>query len=804
MAYNFDDLSDDELDRRIAEKEARLSQNPPSPLAPQKPQKTNFIPAGASRVDRHNNPIAVMYAPSFSKILDKQGIPYDKGDPFPEAEGGSAHSTIRFPDPYSGRQASKAILGESQPALNWYLKSSGKKAASLYPHVRTPQDFASLPYEDKERFIDLIAEGEGTSGAVLSKNVQTPFNNMSDQDLDARIAALEQKANPQTAKSIQPPVPIDEQEDIARREAMQPHATWGERGRAALSGYARALPGSDWASAIVPTLWAMNKRGIQGNPMMFDEALQSLMARKQGFTQRREQEEAKSPFSAVVGELPADLALGALTGPIFGKIPGLAASQGTGVANFIGNVLRSGAREGLQQAALGQLQHGLDPERAKMDLMLGAGFGSGGEVLGQGLQKGYGLVKRGIESNVIPSSVRKAFESIPFVGGALKGSREAAETLESRAFNEAEALRKAEWDRSKQMAIKDYEKSEAAKKLSYQQEKISALENMRQLTPGEKIQTGESLINAVKEGRLNLGKEYRKSIDPVFKKYGKELGDAGALDKEIKNILSESDLLDDTGKVIREEINGIIAPERKAFLSKIADISDSLNKNTSIKKLNQLTQDLQSLANFGSTARTSEEKLFGNLANKAKEAMQNSLEKVAQGTEGKILKAAKSQYAQNMPLYEHLGKMADKFPEQIVNAASTHLPESFIKDVLKNQPQLKDSVADVVLSNIVHRGTTPKTLSKVIDGYGRNTLKDLLGEKTFKSLTEAEGRFVSANKGFLRGEKPLIEPFIPKQKPEKELAKVYKILKEFVSNRKPGELTRKGARVASPFANMER
>lgn len=120
-----------------------------------------------TRVDRHNNPIAAIAAPQFSQLLASNDISHEVGEPF-QANGGTSLHTLKYPDPETGIEGSKTILGNSQSALDWYKKSTGKDAFAAYPQVKTNQDFAALPENDKRNFISLIAKNEGTSGKFSS------------------------------------------------------------------------------------------------------------------------------------------------------------------------------------------------------------------------------------------------------------------------------------------------------------------------------------------------------------------------------------------------------------------------------------------------------------------------------------------------------------------------------------------------------------------------------------------------------------------------------------------------------------
>ena len=157
----------DELDAIIAGQSAPKTSTVSAPaqmnLQPEKlPTKAgNFIPAGGTRVDRHNNPIAVIYSDQFTKPLDAAGIEYAKGDPFPTAEGGSKYFTMKFNTPEDGIKASQIILSKTPAFQNWYHNKSGLSAASKFG-IRTQEDFAALPPDKQVEAIKLISVGEGS------------------------------------------------------------------------------------------------------------------------------------------------------------------------------------------------------------------------------------------------------------------------------------------------------------------------------------------------------------------------------------------------------------------------------------------------------------------------------------------------------------------------------------------------------------------------------------------------------------------------------------------------------------------
>jgi hypothetical protein len=131
-------------------------------------------------------------------------------------------------------------------------------------------------------------------------------------------------------------------------------------------------------------------------------------------------------------------------------------------------------------------------------------------------------------------------------------------------------------------------------------------------------------------------------------------------------------------------------------------------------------------------------------------------------------------------MYERLESATFADPEKVVKGAGSQLTGSMIKDTVAAIPELKKPLGDVVIANIVKRGTTPQSLSRAIDEFGRDTLKQILDDDTFKKLMDAEKRFHVSRKPFVRGEAPKVEPFTPRQMPDPEMAKIYKWLSGFL------------------------
>ena len=107
-----------------------------------------------------------------------------------------------------------------------------------------------------------------------------------------------------------------------------------------------------------------------------------------------------------------------------------------------------------------------------------------------------------------------------------------------------------------------------------------------------------------------ISKGVAKAKKPIIAQHGDKLASAQNLRMSIDDILQDAGILDDTGKLVRENLKSIAAPKRKALLSNLVKIRGSFKDGLTIKQLNQVTEDLQSLANFGSATRTAEDSSF--------------------------------------------------------------------------------------------------------------------------------------------------------------------------------------------------
>lgn len=489
-------------------------------------------------------------------------------------------------------------------------------------------------------------------------------------------------------------------------------------------------------------------------------------------TELQRQKEA-DPWASGLGEVAGIVAPGGAFNRIYG-----AAEKGIAKAapilskipeKFAARAMTEGAlRGGLTNMAY----RGIDPGSESAPLENFA-WGSS-EALMAPVSRGLKSLKSGAAKEILPERIRNLVERTPGIGRFFEKGRQ---------FNEAVAKR-------------------------------GGTETLQGLPKADAISAADDFGKAIGESRKAMGESYQKTVRPVLKKYGLKKASPDNLRQTITGIFDEQGLLDPKGNILFDQIDEIVAPERKRFVKTLSDISESLKKNPSIQNLNKKIQDLGSLANFGSPNRTAEEKLFAKMYDTARDDLFSSLEKAVgesakmtkgykalkkqfgravdqnaayntqiaddltgerlrrvlkegkQANLGKIseiesgiaalddqamrtgqetvaaVRDARRMYSENKPILDELSKIVDtKWSDDVVKSAQTRFPSEFVGEIIKKQPQLKAPMSQVLMNNIVQSGTTAKTLTKAIDRFGRDNLKQVLDPTTFNKLLEAEQAF---------------------------------------------------------------
>lgn len=307
--------------------------------------------------------------------------------------------------------------------------------------------------------------------------------------------------------------------------------------------------------------------------------------------------------------------------------------------------------------------------------------------------------------------------------------------------------------------LADFQENQAARQEAYENNLSMAKENLKTLPQKESLTAGSDLESEVSKAHDDLNKAYQKQTAPILKKHLDKSASPEGLRQEIVSTLDRNGMIDEKGNILADEIDGVRNNDRKNFLKKLAGYSDDLKTNPNIRKLSQITQDLQAEANFGAKERSSYEQQFGPLSHAAKESLLDSLEKHVEPDQINQLRQARANYASTKPILDELSNATrNKWSEQIVKSAKSNLPNELLQSSIEKVPALKKSLGDVIMNNIVQSASNAEAFTKSIDSFGRNNLKSLLGDQKFKALTEAESNLSKASQPYEKAKAPKAIP----------------------------------------------
>lgn len=468
----------------------------------------------------------------------------------------------------------------------------------------------------------------------------------------------------------------------------------------------------------------------------------------------------RSPTASSLGGIARDLALYATGSGLLSKAPIVGAGKAGGAAE----ALKLLARGGILGAGVGQAS-GHSIEDAPTD----AAFGAGGEALGaalpyavgksvSGVQKLVNFFKKANERGTLPKIIANTLEKPLWW---RRQFREDAEKLARESFNSDKQVVKNRIDELKtqrgDVSSKNSERLADLKELNSQAigeaqaahayNKTLARNNLRDLSENQPAALGENLLNKIKASKQKLYKEFGTVSDKLMAQHGDFPAPAEGLQNEIADILSKNGLINPDGKIVSKTLDLVQSPERKRMLQSLLNMQQALQENPSIRSLNALKQDLQSLANYGAPIRTAEQGMFGKLAEHAKSAVDDALSQAA-GSEAGEFQAVRKKYAQQKPALDALSKTATRLPERLVVNARVQFPKSKVQELLKTNPEFKDDIGDFVFEHITQTPASQNTIRKTMDYYGRDFLKDLVGEKRFNLLQKAEEQLTSASARF--------------------------------------------------------
>lgn len=439
-----------------------------------------------------------------------------------------------------------------------------------------------------------------------------------------------------------------------------------------------------------------------------------------------------------------------------GEAGAVGGSAGAGAKKGV-ELMKAVLRGGTAGAGVGQLS-GSEAKDAPMDAALGAGFEAILPALGIGKDWVKDWLRKTNERGTLPKIIANTLEKPLWW---RKQFREDAEKLARESFDSEKQVVKNQIDELKtqrgNVSSKNSEKLADLKELNsqakdeglaaYSYNKTLARNNLRDLSENEPAALGEKFLNKIKESKQKLSKEYGQVSDKLMNQHGDFPAPAENLRNEIADILSKNGLINPDGKIDSKTLDLVQSPERKRMLQSLLNMRQALQENPSVRSLNALKQDLQSLANYGAPIRTAEQGTFGKLSEHAKSALDDALSQAA-GSEAGEFQAVRKKYAQQKPALDALSKTATRLPERLVVNARVQFPKSKVQELLKTNPEFKDDIGNFVFEHITQTPASQNTIRKTMDYYGRDFLKDLVGEKRFNLLQKAEEQLTSASAKF--------------------------------------------------------
>lgn len=189
-------------------------------------------------------------------------------------------------------------------------------------------------------------------------------------------------------------------------------------------------------------------------------------------------------------------------------------------------------------------------------------------------------------------------------------------------------------------------------------------------------------------------------------------------------------------------------------------------KNPTIQDLDLANRQFGDIANFGKPVKSSKEKIFGNLYHQGRSDLTDALEKAASPEELQTLLGAKQNYASNKGLLDEMLKTFNKPSDRLAVNLRSKIPGSKISELVEKIPESKDSLSDLFLNMLTQSSTSPRKFTKEIDYYGRDVLKNLLGNKKFKQLVDAEKRLHTSNIPFKKSVRPTPIPYKEAPRPD--------------------------------------
>jgi len=368
------------------------------------------------------------------------------------------------------------------------------------------------------------------------------------------------------------------------------------------------------------------------------------------------------------------------------------------------------------------------------------------------------------------------------IGSAREAIQNEAKDLAKSEYNTGIADLQDKFRTQKEMASNNYQSS------------LDSLKNdLMDLPLKGRAESGEALGKSIKDLGIAATTNYEMSVKPIINKYGLSTHDPEALKSAI------TDQIRDIGASSER-----MSPEYKKLAGKLSEFADKLNigpktkevalgyeqapsKSLSVMDLYKIDKDLKSLADFGSGNRGPAEKIYGSLSKISSEELEAALAKKAPKQEFEKFVSATKDYRDAKSILDNVGQFKDLHGEHIIARAKGSLPESFLSDVLNKTPGVANSTGDVILHDLASKAKTPEMLNKAINGYGRDNLKSILGDRfdkllriesdfgglqdqsksmvapkpiPFKYVSPAEKRIASMIEGYSKSNKPLMIKYL--------------------------------------------
>ncbi len=484
------------------------------------------------------------------------------------------------------------------------------------------------------------------------------------------------------------------------------------------------------------------------------EYLQNLNANRQ----INEQAMMQNPLSSLAGSfgsmfLPGNLAGKFLTGTQNLAMRGAPAlQQGIGVlpnlgraANVIGRNIAGGALGGIGLSQAMSTKPLSDVQGRTNEALLQGGIGGllGGAV--GAISPAAQATKIGL-STPRGQALLDAVKSVPLLGKvgniinapktvALEQKYSADLIDADKKYLAQKAAIEAEKRLAKEMQQIDFAKQQQAIK----EAKDAALNSVKTFQKADNKTIGQQFSNWFNNKAAKFKNEFEELKGGVLSNFGKSKANVTTLDKSVDDVLLK-DFGYKAGETKIEDITAkILDPERKKAFETVVKLKNSLGKNNlTLKEVDALRQDFQSLAEFAKANRSSQNVLYQNISQNIDDVFKENL--MQQGGKNAVSAYEKANeiYTKNIDAYNTLKDISSTAPENIIKTARSKFTGSFIDTVRSQQPELVNPVKDIILNDIAQNVKNPKQLTKALDTYGRDSLSGLFGPEMWGKILKTE------------------------------------------------------------------